>query len=103
MARPSPRMVVMFAEKMETDVKTVKRRNAVNEPRMPMAPMANGSPAAVRLPKIKRSSTSRMGKDRLSASFMSLVVWVLIASSVGTRPPTLVRRPGAARSDFMAS
>ena len=63
-----------------------------------MAPMASGSPAAVRLPKIRRSSTSRIGKERLSAELMSLVVWLLIASSVGTRPPTLVRRPGAERS-----
>ena len=64
----------MLAEKIDTDVKRVSTRSAVNEPRIPTAPMARGSPAAVRLPKIKSSRMSKIGNDRPSARPMSFVV-----------------------------
>ena len=52
----------MFTEKIDTPVINVKSRSAVNEPRMPSAPMAKGRLAAVTLPKIMRSKTSRTGQ-----------------------------------------
>src|ERR1022692_1794463 len=103
MASPNPTIVVMLAENMEIGVKRVSTRSAVNEPKIPTTPIASGNPAAVRLPKIKSSRTSSIGNERVSARLMSFVVWLLNASSVGTRPPTLVCNPGALRSALMAS
>ena len=75
MAKPRPRIVVILAEKIDTDVKRVSTRRTVKDPRIPMAPIASGSPAAVRLPKMRSNNTSKMGNDRLSARPMSFVVW----------------------------
>ena len=93
----------MFRENTDTPVTRVSSRSAVNEPRMPSAPMASGRQAAVRLPKITSSRISRTGKDRPSARVMLAVVCWSIVSLVGTTPPTWLRRPGAPRWALIAS
>jgi hypothetical protein len=54
----------------DTPVNTVSSRSAVNDPRIPSAPMASGMQAAIRLPKITSSRISRIGKDSPSARVM---------------------------------
>jgi hypothetical protein len=64
-------MVTMLIENTETSVTMVNSRSMVNAPSTAIAPIANGSEAAARLPKMTNSSTSRIGIDRLSALAMS--------------------------------
>ena len=93
----------MFRENTDTPVTRVSSRSAVNEPRIPRAPIASGRLAAVRLPKITSSRISRIGKDSPSARVMLAVVCWSIVSSAGTTPPTWVSRPGALRPALIAS
>jgi hypothetical protein len=86
----------MLTEKMDTAVNKVSSRKTVKEPRMPMPPMTSGKLAAVTEPKITSSKMSSTGSDKLSARPMSLLVWLVMVSSVGTSPPTSVRSMGAA-------
>ena len=85
-------MVVMFRENTDTPVTRVSSRSAVNEPRIPSAPIASGRLAAARPPKITSSRISRTGKDRPSARVMLAVVCWPIVSLVGTTPPTWLCR-----------
>ena len=82
---------------METVVAMVSSRSTVNEPRMATPPIATGSEAAARLPKITSSRISKTGIENPSALAMSAVTSLLIATSIGTVPPTLAVTPLAAR------
>ncbi len=93
----------MLRENTDTPVMMVSSRSAVNEPRIPSAPIASGRHAAVRLPKITSSKMSRIGKDSASARVMLAVTCLSIVSSVGTAPPTWLRRPGALSWALIAS
>ena len=93
----------MFGENTDTPVTMVSSRSAVNEPRIPRAPIASGRHAAIRLPKITSSRISRRGKDKASARVMLAVTCWSIVSSVGTTPPTCVCRPGALSWVLIAS
>ena len=62
-----------------------------------MPPIATGSDAAARLPKITSSRISSTGIENPSALAMSAVTSELIATSIGTVPPTRAVTPLAAR------
>ncbi len=68
-----------------------------------MPPMASGRLAAARLPKMISITISSTGMEKPSARPMSAVTCLLIACSVGVKPPVCVCRPGAARSPLIAS
>ena len=82
---------------MDTVVAMVSSRSTVNEPRMATPPIATGSEAAARLPKITSSKISKTGIENPSALAMSAVTSELIATSIGTVPPTRAVTPLAAR------
>ena len=82
---------------MDTVVAMVSSRSTVNEPRMATPPIATGSEAAARLPKITSSRISKTGIENPSALAISAVTSELIATSIGTVPPTLAVTPLAAR------
>ena len=75
----------------------VSSRRTVNEPRMATPPIATGRDAAARLPKITSSRISRTGIEKPSALAMSAVTSLLMATSMGTFPPTRAVTPPAAR------
>jgi hypothetical protein len=74
-------------------VATVSKRSTVNEPRMATPPIATGSAAAARLPKITSSRISSTGIENSSALAMLAVTSELIAASIGTVPPTWAVTP----------
>ena len=82
---------------MDTVVAMVSSRSTVNEPRMATPPIATGSEAAARLPKITSSRISKTGIENPSALAISAVTSELIATSIGTVPPILAVTPLAAR------
>ena len=81
----------------------VSSRSTVNEPRIATPPIASGRLAAARLPKMISITISSTGMEKASARPMSEVTCLLIASLVGTSPPTSVRRPGAPSWPLIAS
>ncbi len=81
----------------------VSSRSAVNEPRIATPPIASGRLAAARLPKMNSMTISSTGREKASARPMSELTSLLIASFVGTSPPTSVRRPGAPSWPLIAS
>ena len=62
-----------------------------------MPPIATGSAAAARLPKITSSRISSTGIENSSALAMLAVTSELIAASIGTVPPTRAVTPLEAR------
>ena len=84
----------MFRENTDTPVNMVSSRSAVNEPRIPSAPMASGRQAAVRLPKIISSRISRIGKDRASARADAGGDLLVDRLVLGTFPPTWPSQAG---------
>jgi len=88
---------------MDTVVAIVSSRSTVSEPRMATAPMATGSEAAARPPKITSSRISKTGMENPSALPMSAVTSELIATSIGTVPPTVAVTPLAARAGGVSS
>jgi hypothetical protein len=96
-------MVTTLIENTDTSVTMVSSRSMVNAPRTAIAPIASGSEAAAKLPKMTMSSTSRIGIDSPSALAMSFRTVVLISSKIAAVPVTWTSRPGAARSSWIAS
>ena len=75
---------------------------------MATPPIATGSEAAARLPKMTSRRISKTGIENPSALAMSAVTSLLIATSIGTFPPTravtpLAVRAGGASSALIAS
>ena len=69
----------------------------MNEPRIAVPPMARGRLAAARPPKMISSRISRTGMEKPSALPMLAVTSLLMATSVGTVPPSCAVMPWAAR------
>ena len=66
---------------------------------MPTAPMASGSPAAVEAAEDEEEQDEQDRERQALGRADVLGGLLLIASLVGTSPPTWVLRPGAPRSD----
>ena len=106
MASPRPMMVTTLTAKIDTSVTSANARSAVNAPRIAVTPMASGSEAAAKLPKISTSSTSRIGMEIVSARAMSALTRSLMSWLMTALPPICVCRPGtgtSARTAAMAS
>ena len=98
MASPSPRPVVRFSAKIDTEPTSLASRRPRNVPTMASAPTSRGSSAATMLRKNSSESANSSGKASNSARWRSDSTVRLVSEKATARPPR--RTPGIPSKRF---